>query len=320
MVILTLVATLAGGMVWQFSRAIHIEGAQRARVQSAWILSGALDWARLILGEDKSEVDHLGEPWATPLAESRLSTFLQAERGVSNSTASGGEDDGPDAFLSGSIVDAQSRWNLMNLINPQDGSLLKPQVAILERLCEAAGTPSDTAARLSSAIQAAFTGPPAAGAAVMPRSLRDLHWLGLERSTIEQLEPFVTVLPKGSKETKVNINTASREVIAAVGGISSGQAQAIVETRQRSPFSKQGDIGTAMPTPAGSSAPGQPPPASPAVEFDIKSSFFEVRGRLRLDDNVLEEVSLVERRGRNSVLTIQRERINRTEPAQVALR
>ncbi len=82
MMILTLVATLASGMVWQQSRSIQVEAAERARVQSAWILNGALDWARLILREDARSggADHLGEPWATPLAEARLSTFLAADR------------------------------------------------------------------------------------------------------------------------------------------------------------------------------------------------------------------------------------------------
>ena len=45
MIILTLVATLAAGMVWQQSRAVQVEAAERARVQAAWILTGALDWA-----------------------------------------------------------------------------------------------------------------------------------------------------------------------------------------------------------------------------------------------------------------------------------
>ena len=102
MIIVTLVATLAASMVWQQWRAVQVEGAERARAQSAWILAGALDWARLILKEDRrsgaNPVDHLGEPWAVPLAEARLSTFLAVDQ--SNT------DDAPDAFLSGLITDA----------------------------------------------------------------------------------------------------------------------------------------------------------------------------------------------------------------------
>ena len=82
MIIVTLVATLAASMVWQQWRAVQVEAAERARTQSAWILAGALDWARLILREDARSggADHLGEPWAVPLAEARLSTFLAADR------------------------------------------------------------------------------------------------------------------------------------------------------------------------------------------------------------------------------------------------
>jgi general secretion pathway protein K len=46
MVILTLVTTLAAGMVWQQWRAIQVEAAERTRAQAAWILTGALDMGR----------------------------------------------------------------------------------------------------------------------------------------------------------------------------------------------------------------------------------------------------------------------------------
>ena len=110
LIIVTLVVTLAGSMVWQQWRAVQVEAAERARTQSAWILNGALDWARLILREDRRAggPDHLAEPWATPLAEARLSTFLAAD---SSST-----EDATEAFLSGKISDAQARFNLNNVV------------------------------------------------------------------------------------------------------------------------------------------------------------------------------------------------------------
>src|ERR1700741_4372774 len=108
-IIVTLIATLAASMVWQQWRGVEVEAAERARTQSSWILSGALDWARLILREDQrsGKVTALTEPWAVPLAEARLSTFLAADK--DNNT-----DDGIEAFLSGSISDVQGRYNLMN--------------------------------------------------------------------------------------------------------------------------------------------------------------------------------------------------------------
>ena len=71
MLTVTLVATLAAGALWRQWRGVEVEAAERARAQSAWLLSGALDWSRLILAGDLREsgsVDHLGEPWAVPLA------------------------------------------------------------------------------------------------------------------------------------------------------------------------------------------------------------------------------------------------------------
>ena len=49
MLTVTLVATLAAAALWQQWRSVEVETSERARVQAAWILVGALDWSRLIL-------------------------------------------------------------------------------------------------------------------------------------------------------------------------------------------------------------------------------------------------------------------------------
>src|SRR5262249_50843489 len=69
MLTVTLVATFAAAALWQQWRSVEIESADRQRVQSTWILTGALDWARLILREDRDRADYLSEPWAIPLEE-----------------------------------------------------------------------------------------------------------------------------------------------------------------------------------------------------------------------------------------------------------
>ncbi|MDP3206032.1 MAG: type II secretion system protein GspK, partial [Hydrogenophaga sp.] len=67
MLTVTLVATLASAALWQQWRSTEVEQAERQRVQAGWILTGALDWARLILREDarsnqnSGNADHLGE-------------------------------------------------------------------------------------------------------------------------------------------------------------------------------------------------------------------------------------------------------------------
>ena len=78
MLTVTLVATFAAAALWQQWRATEVESAERARVQASWVLIGALDWSRLILREDgrSGETDNLTEPWAVPLEEARLSSFL----------------------------------------------------------------------------------------------------------------------------------------------------------------------------------------------------------------------------------------------------
>ena len=293
MVIVTLVATLAAAMVWQQWRAVQAETIERSRIQSAWILSGALDWARLILREDTRAggPDHLGEPWAVPLAEARLSSFLAVDK---NNT-----DDAPEAFLSGTITDAQARYNLRNLFQEQEAKVIPGELAILERLCQAAGVADDVAARLAKALAAADLGE--GDAALMPQSIAQLGWLGFDDDTRKRLAPFVVLLPT---RTPVNLNTASIEVIAAtVDGLQRGDAEQLVQVRQRTPFRSLAQAQALLP--AGITL--QPKQVSTTTRY------FDVRGRLRLGDRVLVEQSLLERRGAN-VIAVQRERVNLTEP------
>jgi len=315
MMIVALVATLAGSMIWQQWRAIQVEEAERARTQSAWILAGALDWARLILREDArsvgatgSSIDHLGEPWAVPLAEARLSTFLAADK--SNT------DDAPDAFLSGAITDAQARYNLTNLYH--DGKIDPDEIAALQRLCSTVGVAASVATSIAAgmrdasppvaadAASAPGSGPtvdvpaPAADTPLMPRSVRQIAWFGIDPEAIRALEPYVVVLPF---RTFVNANTASREVlVAAIKDLDLATAERIVQARQRSPFKSSDDVAAQA-------------PALPVGNFShvsVGSSFFEVRGRLRLGDVVLEQRSLVQRRGL-VIVVLQRERVSSRE-------
>ena len=303
MLVLTLVATLATNMVWQQWRAIQVESAERARTQAAWILSGALDWARLILREDARSggADHLGEPWAVPLAEARLSSFLAADRD-NNSAA---EDDGLEAFLSGSIADAQARWNLRRLIDGE-GKVVPAQARVLQRLVAQAGLPGDSAERIEQALRKAWAPTASAAdgrgseAAIAPQRLAELAWLGIDADTLRRLEPWVTLLP--ASDTRVNVNTAPAEVIAAaVEGMSLGNAQRLVQERQRAPIR---DLNA---EPARGYFPIDPQAALDGV--GVTSRYFIVQGRLRLGDRLLEERSLIERR-QLDIVVLDRERVS----------
>jgi len=302
MLLVVMVVTASAGMVWQQTRAIEVESAERARSQSGWIITGAMDWARLILREDGRtqqrdgrSVDSLDEPWATPLAEARLSTFLAADQ-------DNNVDNGPEAFLSGRIEDAQSRWNLRNLVDAA-GKEVPSEKAALARLCQQAGLPLDTADLISAGLRQAWAPAAAeapADAPLAPQQLSELAWLGLAPATLRRLAPWVDLLPR---PTPVNANTAPREVlVAAIDGLDLGSAERLVQARQRKPFGGLDEVKAQLP----------PALVLEPARVAVSSSYFFVEGRLRLEERVLEERSLLERRGVDrgfEVVVLRRERM-----------
>ena len=293
MLTVTLVATLSATALWQQWRSVEIEAAERARVQSAWLLTGALDWARLILRQDAitGGADHLAEPWAVPLNEARLSTFLSMD--------SSSADADRDAFLSGQITDLQGRMNLTNLI--EAGKLSEPASQALARLFDLLDLPSTEANLLTQGLLAASRiakdgENPDPQSPLMPRTVDQLSWLGLSKATIRTLRPFVTFLPE---RTPINLNTASAEVIqATVPGLERASASRLVSERERAHFANPADAARLAPA-IGDSGAG--------AQLAVNSRFFEVRGRVRLDQAVVEEVSVVQRDG-VTVRTLMRSR------------
>ena len=301
MIIVTLVVTLSASMVWQQWRAVQVEVAERSRAQSAWILAGALDWARLILREDakSGQPTSLASPWAVPLAEARLSSFLAADKDNNSG------DDGPEAFLSGSISDAQSRYNVSNLVDGS-GAIVETEKEGFSQLCQALGLPADVATRIATGLRdssAKGTDGGSASAPLTPETVAQLSWFGIEAATIQTLEPFITVLGFG---VKVNVNTAPREVLAAaIKGLDLATAERIVQARQRTAFSDTAAIEALI--------PGLKNAALQNVIF--KSDYFEVRGRLRLSDRTLEQRSLVQREGTGRVIVKHSEKVSSREAA-----
>lgn len=293
MLTVTLVATLAATALWQQWRAVEVEAAERARVQSAWLLTGALDWARLILRQDAitGGADHLAEPWSVPLNEARLSTFLSMD------TSSADAD--RDAFLSGQITDLQGRMNLTNLI--EDGKLSLPASQALARLFDQLSlAPAElellTQGMLAASQMVKEGQAPNPQQPLLPRTLDQLAWLGVSPATTTALRPFVTLLPE---RTPINLNTASAEVIqATVPGLDRASAARLVTERERSHFANLGDATRLVP------ALGDP---GAGAQLAVNSRFFEVRGRVRLDQSVVEEVSVVQRDG-VTVRTLTRSR------------
>ena len=296
MLTVALVASMAAAALWQQWRSVEVETAERARVQSLWVLTGALDWARLILREDARSggADHLGEPWAVPLEEARLSTFLAAEKGVvvDNTDAAN------QAFLSGYITDLQSRMNVLNLI--ENGKPSEPAVRAFAKLFEKLGLPRTELAALIENLRFAQDTSADNGssrmAPLMPQRVGQLVWLGLSPRSLAILRPFITLLPM---RTPVNLNTASAPVLfAVIPGLDMAQVERLVTTRQFAHFRTLSDAGKVVPDVAGDLN---------ETLHSVTSNFFEILGRLRLDQTVLDERSVVQRVGIN-VKTLWRDK------------
>ena len=295
MLTVTLVATFAAAAMWQQWRAVEVETAERGRVQSTWILVGALDWSRLILREDgrSGGADHLAEPWAVPLQEARLSTFLAAEKNVSQ--VDDASTDTTEAFLSGQISDMQGRLNLMNLaLSGAEQPAARQQFT---RLFERLGLPLAELSMLAEGLARAqsTTGSDSSAAPLMPPTVSQLGWLGLSPATVAALTPHIALLPV---RTPVNINTANIDVLlAAIAGLDMATAQKIVQVRESRHFRTLDEARNLLG--AGIDLPNS--------NLAVASSYFEVRGRLRLGDTMVDERSLVRKQG-IEVTTLWRER------------
>ena len=290
MLTLALVASLASAALWLQWRQVDIEIAERGRAQTQWLLTGAFDWTRLILAEDArsaQQIDHLGEPWALPVQESKLSTFLSQDQQW--------REGDPEVFLSGQISDVQARLNLTGLV--VNGQVSPAASAAWQRLFArlelpmneldlllrqwplafaAAQTTSNTPARASSS----------ANAPLLPQRLDQLVWLGLSQATVDRLHPYAAVLPKA---TPVNLNTAPEPVLEAVlPGLDASGARQLVARRSQRPWNTLQEAAEAL-GPLGRMLDHN--------QHAVSTQFFEIHGRIRIDDLVQEELALVQRDG-----------------------
>ena len=112
------------------------------------------------------------------------------------------------------------------------------------------------------------------------------------------LRPYITLLPV---RTPVNLNTASATVLyACIPALDMAGAQRLVSARQSSHFRTLADAAALI---------SQGSRALNESQHSISTRFFEIQGRLRLDQSVVEERSVVQRDGL-SVKTLWRERGN----------
>ena len=299
----TLAITIVASLFWQQQVQVRSIENQRLQLQKQWILRGALDWTRLILREDGrySRTDHLGEPWAVPLAETRLDQYVENGRTDADSS---------DAALSGGIVDAQSRFNLKNLC--PDGTINRAEVAAFGRLLTNAGLSPELAVQTANLMAAAQ--PAAAQTAAAPNSpdtasagsaatsgdepqplnimtVDDLLAVpGFTPEALAKIRDFLVVLPVS---TPVNVNTAPAEVLAArIDTLSSSGAAAIVASRENAWFKDTSDFVQRLQAQGWQAADTGP--------ISVSTNYFLVNGNVRLNRAGMQMQALIERNGVNT--------------------
>ena len=261
---------------------------QQLTSQSRLLLRGALDWGRAILREDanRSSYDALSEPWAQPLAETRLDQL--GETGSIASLAS----------IAGSMEDAQGRYNLHNLVS--NGEIVDKELEALRRLAALLQLPTQTADLIAERmLEAQGQAPssddktgdrPAADVErtrplplMLPRDITGVQ--GISPEAADRLAPYIVVL---DENTPVNANTASPEVIAArVPDLSLAEARSLVAERERiSYFNSTGEVRTRL---------GAKGSVVTDAELSTNSRFFFIRGEVKLDRAVTRMEALVKR-------------------------
>jgi general secretion pathway protein K len=292
----TLAVSIVASLFWQQQVQVRTMENQRLQLQTKWILRGALDWATVVLRQDAytSQWTSLDQVWATPLAETRLDQYIERERLAGESY---------DATLSGNITDAMSRYNLRNLA--ENGVPQEAEIANFKRLLQVLQLDQGLAQRVAFMVASGqprevkppeegggTPQPPAAApvqvpAGTLPMPIMRVDDLlavpGFKPEIVEKLRPFVVVLPA---RTKVNVNTAPAEVLAAMATSGSlSEANGLVQRRKRAPWRDVGQFATEAPR----------APEDAAQVLDVKSYWFLIDSRIRLDRAALNSQALVER-------------------------
>ena len=293
----TLAITIVASLFWQQQVQVRSIENQRLQLQKQWILRGALDWASLILREDAkySSVDTLDEPWAVPLAETRLDQYVESGRA---------DTDAADATLSGSISDAQARYNLTNLC--LNGVTNPAEIAAFARLLDNAKLNPALAQKTADEMAVAQKKPTANAAnrdnqsGPQPMNLTQVDDLlavpGFTPEILDRLKNFVIFLPRA---TPINVNTAPAEVLAArIDGLTPEDATTLVASRNTASFRYIPDFTERL--------PGKSLSVS-NLEASVATNYFLVNGKVRMNRAELEVQALIERNGASTKLIWIRE-------------
>ena len=154
--VVALATIIVSDLFWrQFVLFRTIEN-QQTSAQARLLLHGAQDWARAILQDQTHPTyDALSDPWAQPLAQTRLDQLGETAPVAAQATLEGG------------IEDAQARFNLRNLLD-STGAVNPVQLAVLDKLAGLLGAPGGTARLVAKYLAQAYAGAPPAASGGAP--------------------------------------------------------------------------------------------------------------------------------------------------------
>ncbi len=281
MLIMALATVIISGLFWRQHVTIRSIENRLALSQTRWIERAAVDWARVIMRSDAAlgDVDHLGEVWALPVAETKMDETVTAGAKIDSSAA--------NASLSGQIIDAHSRFNLNNLVLAT-GQANKVEVESFGRLLVNLSLPAGLAEPLLAyqlqTRSRVVDGQTIAATNLPLKRISDLGRIeGFDARVINALDGQVFVLPAG---TKVNINTASAEVISAMIPVDLSTAKSFVARRERKVFRSVSEASTEF-------SLGQ---SILENRWSVSSSYFIVRGDVKYDRVAARSDTLIERK------------------------
>lgn len=267
---MVLAGIILSSLIWQQHVSIRQLEYQRDRRQAEWLHIAATDFARFVLAEDSrvSGHDHLGEPWAIPLADTKIADFL---RGV----------DIPQEIrhvsLVGHVSDAQGRFNLNSLVDVT-GQVNSKALSVFQHLLENAGLDRALAAPIANNIaQSGFRFSEVS-------QLRGFN--GFNDRAIRRLKLSLTALPEN---TPVNVNTANADILRAIfQGMSSSQANAFISARLENPLKSNIEVHNLL-SRLGVSHSSDPP------LIDTKTGYFLTHTEVRFGEALYVGESVIRR-------------------------
>ncbi|WP_249362856.1 type II secretion system minor pseudopilin GspK [Burkholderia sp. 4M9327F10] len=326
LLVVALSAILVSGILWRQQVQIRRIENQRLLSQAQWISRGALDWTRLILrseADTSAGITYLGGVWSVPIARTRLSDFLGQIGEVRAS-------EGASTYLSGSIEDAQSKFNLRNLVSSPAPGVLQvnvEQVQAFQRLLALLSLNSQLAKTAAVQIrdslaqsatrfqtQTATTGGTAAptlGGAIGGNTFTDKPGIDdsdsnpdiapLQMTSVDSLLDVPGFTPDMVARlrpfvtylpttTAVNMNTAPAEVVAAVVPEMNLSAAQALVARRETVFFR--NVGDVL---LALQATGVQQTAIDQSLYDVNTSYFFIHGRVDHERAEVDRTTLVYR-------------------------